>query len=79
MAGHLLEAELINIDVYRNACNPSFEHNHRVSTLLSCVLSQIELSASNFYVFTEALEKDTLLSGLSKQIELEAKYPKGTV
>ena len=79
MAGFLLEAQLINIDVHRNVCNPCFEHNHRVSTLLSCVLTQIELSASNFYVFTEVLEKDTLLSGLSKQMKLEAKCPKGTV
>ena len=76
---NLLQAQLINIDVHRNACNTSFEHSRRVSTLLNCVLSQIELRAGNFYVFAEVLEKDPLLSKLSNRMKLEAKGPKGTI
>ena len=78
MAGHLLQAQLINIDVNKDACNPSMKHNDRVSTIMNCVVTQIELRVSYFYSFTEVLAKDPLLSGLSKQIKLKAKCPQGT-
>ena len=79
MAGHLLQAHLINTGVHKNACNTSFEHDRRVNALLTCVLSQIEQSITKFFVFTEVLEKDPLLSGLSKQMKTEVKCSKGTI
>ena len=54
------------------------KHNDRVSPIMNCVVTQTELSVSYFYSFTEVLEKDPLLSGLSKQMKLKAKCPQGT-
>lgn len=79
LAGHLLQAQLIYIDVHNDVCNPSLKHNDRVSTIMRCVLIQIEQSVSNFYAFTEVLEKNPLLSGLSKQMKFKAKCPEGKI
>lgn len=71
LAGQLFQAQLIGRQLLADVTTPGLQHNYQVNKLMQCVLSQIELSADNLYIFIKVLEKDSSLSELEKQLKMK--------